>query len=748
MSSSTSVSSAYELLSEPVKAWVADQGWSALRAIQERAIPIILAGETDVIIAAPTASGKSEAALLPVFSRLTEERISEGLGALCVSPLKALINDQLDRFDSLASRASIPLNSWHGDVPASKKKTVWERPDGALLITPESVEALFVRRGFEIRKLFGQLRYILVDELHAFIGSERGRQLQSLMHRLEKVAGRRIPRIAMSATLGDMALAQEFLRPQDPESVKIVKGDSEFSGKAQIRGYIAKNLDSIGSAGDVDATAAAQDEIAGHIFVNLRTRDNLIFTNSRGEVEDLADRLRRLSDEKRLPNEFFPHHGNLSRDLREQAEQRLKDSRLPSSAICTSTLELGIDLGSVDTVAQVGPPYGAASLRQRLGRSGRRPGSQAELRIYVTEPEFAADPPLGDKLRLRVLQSMAVFELMLEGWCESPVRGALHLSTLVQQVLSLICQYGGAQASQLYATLCDQGPFELDAKGFAVLLRGLAAEEVVQQLNSGEIVLGVRGERIVEDYKFYAAFTTPVEYRIVAEGKELGTMPIDTGLTLDSYLIFGGLRWQVVSIDEDRRVVSVVASPGGRPPVFAGHGGEVETEVRRRMRAILESDHEPSYLDRTAKQLLSEARAAYRELRLGDHEVLRLGGGSALVLWLGDRELTAIILALTDAGYRAYQHGPIIMVDKTGPLEVVGSLREIFGSQNLPDAIELAENVRNLRKEKHDWLVPDSLLVRDFAIRSIDVPGAAKAVADLRVDDTMPLDSPAGNATS
>ena len=220
--SNSEESQAFYLLDEKIRCLVWDQGWSALRDAQERAIPPIIAGNTDVIIAAATAAGKTEAAFLPICSRLITE---EGQDACVVylSPLKALINDQFSRMEQLCERLDIPVHPWHGDISGSKKKKFLGNPKGILLITPESVESLFVNHGTAIPKLFGNLLYIVVDELHSFIGSERGQQLQSLLHRIEFAIKRRIPRIGLSATIGDMHLASQFLRPNgDTETEMIV----------------------------------------------------------------------------------------------------------------------------------------------------------------------------------------------------------------------------------------------------------------------------------------------------------------------------------------------------------------------------------------------------------------------------------------------------------------------------------------------------------------------------------------------
>ena len=229
--------SSFNLLHEKVRRWIWERGWHELRDLQNAAIRPILAGSQDVILSAATASGKTEAAFLPICTRLVD---SEGAGAkaLYISPLKALINDQFRRAADLCDQLDIPVHRWHGDVSADRKRGFIREPNGVLLITPESLEAMFIGHGPKMRRLFASLHYVVVDELHAFLDSERGRQLQSLLCRLETVLGRRVPRIALSATLGDMQLAADFLRPGKAADVLLLSSaDGGGELKLLIRGY-------------------------------------------------------------------------------------------------------------------------------------------------------------------------------------------------------------------------------------------------------------------------------------------------------------------------------------------------------------------------------------------------------------------------------------------------------------------------------------------------------------------------------
>ena len=288
---SDSSSAHFETLHPDVQRWVWEQGWTTLRDIQEQAIAPIL-NHQDAIVAAATASGKTEAAFLPIFSTLMQTQPRPcGIEVLYLSPLKALINDQYDRLSDLGERLDIPVHPWHGDISTLRKRKVLQSPSGILLMTPESLEAFFVRRGHEAKAIFEPLQYVVIDELHSFIGTERGQQLRSLLHRLESALGKSITRIGLSATLGEMDIAKAYLRYEKPEDVILIESkDHHPEIKLQIRGYRRTMLWLTDLETDiVSATSQDEMEIATHLFKVLRGDKNLIFINSRQSVEHYAD---------------------------------------------------------------------------------------------------------------------------------------------------------------------------------------------------------------------------------------------------------------------------------------------------------------------------------------------------------------------------------------------------------------------------------------------------------------------------
>lgn len=731
---------AYGQLHPRIQEWVWNQGWATIRSTQARAVAPIMAADRDVIISAATASGKTEAAWLPICSVLASQ-VDSGVGlagvkALCVSPLKALINDQYGRLESLGAATGVPVHRRHGDVPGSARKALRDSPDGILLITPESLEAMFVNQGTTVAKLLGGLQYIVIDELHSFIGSERGAQLQSLLHRVELAVRRWIPRVGLSATLSNLSIAAEFLRPNASSTVVLLRGTDDDGAelKMQLRGYlnaIPTHIQQTQTDGEDLSAGTTKAEIGNHLFETLRGKDNLVFANSRVNVETYSDILQQISDRHHVPNEFFPHHGNLSKEFREDVEERLRSTVTNTTAICTSTLEMGIDIGSVNSVAQIGSPAGVAALRQRLGRSGRSLDSHAVLRLYIPEEEIDDRTPPVDQLRSETLETIAIVELMLAKWYEPPNVDSLHLSTLIQQILSAIAQHGGATASQLFTALCASGPFiRIPAPMFSDLLRCMGNADLLVQASDGLLLPGVAGERLINHYSFYAAFESSEEFRIVASGRTLGSIPINQPLLDGGLLIFGGRRWIIRHVYLDSKIIEVEPAMGGRPPSFSSKGPLIADGIRKEMRRLYETGEIPAYLDQTAQQLLLEGRTAYRRLRLNATPIVPWGDETILFPWAGDRVMNTLSVMLSAHGIATSLDGIALTCTHTSPPHLRAALKDLSTSE-LPEATTLAQSVSVKAQDKHDKYLSEDLLNIGYAAKNLDLPGTKKVLSRL-----------------
>lgn len=494
-----------------------------------------------------------------------------------------------------------------------------------------------------------------------------------------------------------------------------------------MRGYISGDQDS--------ETASATRQIAGHLFKHLRGSDNLVFAGSRQSVEIYADHLRNLCEDERLPQEFYPHHASLSRDHRDFVERRLKDGTKPTTAICTSTLELGIDIGDVTCVAQIGAPFSVASLRQRLGRSGRREGQPAVLRQYAVETRLTPQSNYIDRLRLGLIRSVAMIDLLLEGWCEPPREQSLHLSTLVHQILSVIAERGGASAGRLYRVLCQEGPFKaVETPVFMDVLRTLGDPEtgLIEQSDDGLLLLGRVGEKLVEHYNFYAVFQTPEEYRLISGGKELGTLPIVNVMAPGMMIIFSGRRWVIQEVDDRDKVIMVNPSKGGTPPMFGGDPGDIHDVVIQRMFKVLEGNDTPTYMDQVARDLLDEARRHYAELGFATSSMSVLSDRSyAIATRVGTVKTTTLALALRGLGFAVETHDGFVSVVAR---DESTDLRRVLQGIATGGEAEFFDDQTNLIFEKFHSYLTRELLQADALSARIDQSSLEKVCSGIVQD--------------
>ncbi|MBX9770722.1 MAG: hypothetical protein K2X29_05095, partial [Candidatus Obscuribacterales bacterium] len=587
--------------------------------------------------------------------------------------------------------------------------------------------------------LFQNIKYIVIDELHAFIGTERGKQLQSIMHRIDILVGRKIPRVGLSATIGDISIGAHFLRPHAGDKVALVKTDAHGNSiKVQLRAYVEPNPPQDPSnkkEQDEDSNfGIASRKIAQHMFDHSRGKNNLIFPNSRSSVEVYTLLLNELCEQIGVPKEYWPHHGSLSKQAREETEFALKDKSKPSSAICTSTLELGIDIGEIDTVFQIGCPPSVASLRQRLGRSGRREGVAAILRGYTTAYEIDSKSSLYTRLRIELFQFTAMIDLLLENWFEPPNPNGCHFSTFIQQLLSMIAQYGGVSASKAYKDLIETGPFSaMQKQNFIALLRHLGANGLIEQDASGLLLSGNKAEPFINHYSFYSAFQTDEEFRLYHGTDLLGTMPISSMLSIDQILIFSGRKWKVTGIDEDKKVVNLVRSSGGKAPMFMSPSStNIHSRIRERMKELYSQDITPRFLDQTSIQLLNEGRGSFDYYQLKDNSIFLENGSVYLFTWSGDSVNQTIAALLRRKNFIAENWGAVVGVTlQNGQCvdDVYVALKEIHSAP--PISIhQLLADAQTLRIEKWDWALPDDLLQSSYASLRLDIDSAYNWIAN------------------
>ncbi|MCS4089024.1 DEAD/DEAH box helicase [Rhizobium sp. BK176] len=711
--------SSFEKLHSKVRRWIYDQGWSQLRDVQDRTIPSIMDRDGDTLVIAGTASGKTEAAFLPVLS-LVADREEDGISVLYVSPLKALINDQFGRLEQLCEAMELNVVRWHGDAPQSAKQALVRNPQGIALITPESIEALLVRRPERARALFRDIDFIVVDEVHAFLHSVRGLHLRSLLRRVAAISKKRPRIVGLSATIGDPQVAASWINPEAPDSVDVVvstAGNPEV--KLAVRAYVdAEDLldpDQLESDEIVEGEASKQkvalDYIADDIFGAAKGHNNLVFAGSRRRVEALTDRLRRRAEKLGMPNEFFAHHGSVSKELREPLEKRLKAGNLPTTGVATTTLELGIDVGSIRTVFQIGAPRSMSSLKQRLGRSGRRDGMSAILRMFIRERRVSAKTHPLDRLRLDIVAAVASIVLLGRKYVEKPGTPAGAATVALQQTLSTIAERGGTTVADLYQTICAVGPLSvIPQSDYVALLRHMMrTEKLIEQAPDGTVMLGAKGERITGAKDFFAIFETDEEWRVVADGKSIGTLPMTNMAKAGSYIAFAGQRWKIETVDLNSKVVEVTKATGAKMPSFEPLGREGISDVfAQAMLEVLRSRDLPPYLDDKAKELLTEGRNTFDIHGLDGKVFWEEGGGVSVLTWAGTETNRMLALILKYAGLDAGSHDIGVSVAGCSADMVEAALRGMVTKPPLATAV--VKMVDDLQTSKYDALVPHEVL--------------------------------------
>jgi ATP-dependent helicase Lhr and Lhr-like helicase len=729
----TTSTSAFSRLHPSLQEALYQMNWTELRPIQVDTIHEIYDGTGDLIIAARTAAGKTEAAFLPILSRMLVEP-ARGVRVVYVGPLKALINDQFSRVEELCRNAEIPVHKWHGDVAAAPKRRLLEHPSGVVLITPESIESLFVNHAHRLSEVFAALSFIVIDELHSFIGTERGAHLRSLIRRLGAKSRLPVRCAGLSATLGpDVGAVRRWLRPSDPDGVGVIEDPAPKSIQLRISGYLRHpgRKERKAEKHGIELSPSLEGQLEKDVFETFRGKTALVFINAKSDIEEIADYAQRESERSGMACPFRVHHGSLSKGEREETEEALKSTK-PTATFCSSTLEMGIDVGNVKLVGQIGPPWSVSSLTQRLGRSGRKEGEPSIIRIFIEEDEPEQNTSLFRRLFLDLLQATAMTKLMLEKWCEPPEVDCLHLSTLIQQILSVIKERGGTRADTLHRTLVLEGAFpSVDQPTTVQVLRSMGQADLIEQARDGLLITGILGEKIVAHHDFYIAFIVHEEYRVNHAGHHIGNIAFVPEFEEDRFLILAGRRWQILDIDHDRKTITVRPSPGGRVPGFHSTSGrDIHPRVREVMKALLEPGDLPQYLDMKAREMLVKARATAADSGLLRTCFVQDGPDAIWFTWTGSRiQRTLRGLGAFFGGFKVEDEDVALTFEKT-PVDRVQEVYRAFLSE-CPDAVALARQFPYRIVQKYDRYLSDDLTAEVFARERMDLPGALQKIREI-----------------
>lgn len=621
-----------------IQEFIYKRKWETLRPVQVEACRICFETSHHLLIASGTASGKTEAALFPALTEL-HERPSRSVGILYIGPLKALINDQFERMKDLLRESQIPVWHWHGDVPQAEKNKLVRKPSGILQITPESLEGLLMNRPNAIPALFNDLRYIIIDEVHAFMGVDRGIQVLSQITRIERMTGASPRRIGLSATLSDYESAKAWLGAGSSEQVEVVTSPGGRKLRLRVEHFSFPDARDEEQAEQLQNARKAYNEF---IYDSTHLKKALIFTNSRTDAEITALEMRRIAAHRHQPDVFYVHHGSISAMLREQAESALKKAPGPAVSAATLTLELGIDLGELERVVQLGAPYSSSSFVQRLGRSGRREDAASEM-LFVVQEEEDEDAPLPSRMPWTLLRAIAVIELYVRHkWIEPVDIRRMPIGTLYHQTMSILKSMGEVEPEELARSVLSLPSFaQVSPEQYKIFLNYLLQTDHIQWTEEKTLIVGLTGEKIINNFRFYAVFQDDEEHSVYNGSEEIGSI---TTVPPPGYCFtLAGKLWKVVEVDTKHKAVYVKAAIGKVDTLWLGAGGDIHTLVIQKMREILAEPTIYPYLSPQAVNRLERARRLARETGLTRHIVLPAGGDSLFVLpWVGSKQFRTL----------------------------------------------------------------------------------------------------------
>lgn len=719
-----------------IRDYIYRSNWESLRAIQVAAADAVFNTDDNILLSASTASGKTEAAFFPILTLFSED-MPKSVGAIYIGPLKALINDQFMRLNDLCEDAEIPVWHWHGDVSQSHKNKLLKNPSGILQITPESLEALLLHRHSAISKLFGDLRFVVIDEVHSLMRGDRGGQTLCLIERLSRLAGVNPRRIGLSATIGDLEATGKFLSSGTGRDTAIPKIDAKgvkwrlsmehfyIAGEQADSGEITDALPLQEAA--TDTAPANADPGIGYIFEHTKGKKCLVFVNSREECEAVTTTLRQYCEIKHEPDRFLIHHGNLSASYRETAETIMKDDDLYQTTVTTATLELGIDIGRLERAFQIGAPFMVSSFLQRMGRTGRR-DLPPEMWFVMREEQPESRAMLPATIPWELVQGISLIQLYIEErWVEPPKLDMLPFSLLYHQTMSTLASCGEMTPAELASrvlTLCYFHRISRD--DYKLLLRHLIETEHIQRTEGGGLIVGLAGERVTNSFKFYAVFQENEEYTVRCQSHELGTIvkPPPAG----EKIALAGHVWVVEEVDHKRHMVYCTEVRGKVPAYFGEVAGDIHNQILLRMREVLREDKSYPYLMKNAAARLAEARHAAANSGLTEEPLINLGGNMwCLLPWLGSYAFLALerfikIRCASKLGLKGLDSSRPYFMQFTMKVDREEFFRVLTEEEKLPlDPMELVYPKEVPIFDKYDEYLPAELVKKGFAYGVLDI---------------------------
>ncbi len=723
-----------------IREYIYSHAWDELRDVQLFAAKALFEGEDNLLLTSSTASGKTEAAFFPILTDIYNNP-PESVAVLYIAPLKSLINDQFYRIEELLTESGIRVTHWHGDVAASQKKKLLERPEGILQITPESLEAMLMNRANDIPRIFCALRYVVIDEIHTLMGADRGNQILCQLARLQRLTANIPRRVGLSATLGNPELAAKWLgagtyrqtqiSAQPTERVRWRLGMEHF--------YIQNPNFEQSPEHQGQRERATLDAGYEYVYDCVDNSKAIIFSNSREETEYVCATMRQICKKRGDRDKFLIHHGNLSAALREEAEIKMRDGESEAVTCATVTMELGIDIGRLERIIQIDAPHSVSSFLQRLGRSGRR-GQVPEMMMVFREEEPLPNAPLPELIPWGLIRAIAIVQLYIEErFIEPPSHKKQPYSLLFHQTLSTLASFGELSAAALAEIILSLPPFEhISKESYKQLLVSMLNHDFLEMTETKGLICGMGAERLLNSFKFYAVFKDSEDFTVRCESEEIGT--ITTPPPLGDRFALAGRVWEVIETDVPRRLVYVKGVEGKMEVSWPGDFGEIHTRILERMRQVLIEDTVYPYLKENAVHRLQEARRLAANTGITDKYIIHLGGYTYCVFpWLGTRSFRTLrkminavspSLGISGIDFQGCCYMTFRM-EKSDERGLAQMLYDTFGNGDF-NAADLVLPNELPSFEKYDEYVPAELLRAAYAADRLNVKESAGRICDIK----------------
>lgn len=616
-----------------IQDYIYENNWTNLREIQVASCDAIFNSNENLLLTSSTASGKTEAAFLPILTELYNNP-SKSVGILYISPLKALINDQFVRLSALLEEAHLSVTKWHGDSSQNRKDKIIMNPNGIIQITPESLEALLMNKKEDVYTIFNDLRYIVIDEVHYFIGSERGIQLNSCLIRLSRIINKNPRRIGLSATLGNYKEVEKWLNSgTNRECITPIVPSGKRTISLAINSFDKK------------------EDFYENLYDSSLNQKCIIFSNFRLSVEENIAALKEIAKEKNSDDVYYTHHGSVNTSLREDTEYLMKNTDEKIVTGATLTLELGIDLGNLDRIIQTGTPFSASSFVQRLGRTGRR-GGKAIMQFIFDKSEKQKSTSFYENMDFDIIMCIAIIEIYLkEKWVEPMLMPNYPYEILYHQTISHITSMQSITPKKLAEFMLTIDIFKnITQEDLKLLLNHLIEIGHLELTEEKELIIGQNIDRMVNNYKFFSVFQNKLEYVVYGDSKQIGT--ITEIVKVGDKIKLAGRTWEVTSIDNEKFKIHTKLSSGmGKNTWSSDASSNIDFKIINKMKEILNSEENYIYLQENTKKLLKENREYFKKHKLNEKLVISSNIEDKIIFpWLGTKSLLTFSCILKSEG--------------------------------------------------------------------------------------------------